>query len=135
MWEHLSEIVAIVFERDFSDKNIYSFEPTKQRYELMLHTLKLNNSFRVIPVNNGLGSQNSTIKIDTDTASSVFTDNYDKLEYIEITTLDSFVKEHNLQVGFIKVNTEGFEMEFLKGAKETICTQKPAMLLSIYHSG
>lgn len=24
-------------------------------------------------------------------------------------------------------------MEFLKGAKETICTQKPAMLLSIYH--
>lgn len=24
-------------------------------------------------------------------------------------------------------------MEFLKGAKETICTQKPTMLLSIYH--
>lgn len=89
----------------------------------------------MIPVNKGLDSQNSTIKIDTDIASSVFTDNYDKLEYVEITTLDSFVKEHNLQVGFIKVDTEGFEMEFLKGAKETICTQKPAMLLSIYHSG
>ena len=26
-------------------------------------------------------------------------------------------------------------MEFLKGAKETIRTQKPAMLISIYHFG
>ncbi len=25
-------------------------------------------------------------------------------------------------------------MEFLKGAKHTICTQKPTMLISIYHS-
>ena len=126
---------AIVFERDFSDKNIYSFEPTKQRYELMLHTLKLNNSSRVIPINKGLGAQNSTIKIDANIASSILIRDDDKIENIEIITLDNFVQEHKIEVGFIKVDTEGFEMEFLKGAKETICTQKPAMLISIYHSG
>lgn len=41
--------------------------------------------------------------------------------------------EHNLEVGFIKVDIEGFEQEFLKGAKQTITEQKPAMLISIYH--
>lgn len=45
------------------------------------------------------------------------------------------MRENKIEVGFIKVDIEGFEMEFLKGAKETICTQKPAMLLSIYHQG
>lgn len=53
-------------------------------------------------------------------------------EEIELVTLDSYVKEHNLKIGLIKVDIEGFEMEFLKGAKETICTQKPTMILSIY---
>ena len=54
-------------------------------------------------------------------------------EIIETTTLDKFVRDNKIEVGFIKVDIEGFEMEFLKGAKETICTQKPAMLISIYH--
>lgn len=58
----------------------------------------------------------------------------DENEEVEIITLDSYVAEHKIQVGFIKVDIEGFEMEFLKGAKETICTQKPTMLISIYHS-
>lgn len=56
-------------------------------------------------------------------------------ESIEITTLDDFVAEKNVEIGFIKVDTEGFEQPFLVGAKQTICTQKPALLISIYHSG
>ncbi len=56
-------------------------------------------------------------------------------ETIAITTLDDFVAEHGIEVGFIKVDIEGFEQHFLAGAKKTICTQKPALLISIYHSG
>lgn len=52
----------------------------------------------------------------------------------QITTLDKFVEENNLQVGLIKVDIEGFEQEFLKGAMNTIKTQKPVLLLSIYHN-
>ncbi len=60
-------------------------------------------------------------------------DNHTTTQEVEVITLDSFVREHNIQVGFIKVDIEGFEQEFLKGAKETIIAQKPAMLISIYH--
>lgn len=51
-----------------------------------------------------------------------------------MTTLDKYVKENNIEVGLIKVDIEGFEQIFLKGAINTIVEQKPALILSIYHS-
>ena len=56
-------------------------------------------------------------------------------EKIKIKTLDEVVKEENLQIGLIKVDVEGAEQDFLAGAMETIKTQKPALLLDIYHTG
>ena len=128
---------AIVFEREFCNKNIYSFEPTKENYELTKKTIELNNSSRIIPINKGLGAEQTMLQINTrgGGSSSIKFITTNEMETIEMTTLDIFVKEHKLLVGFIKVDIEGFEMEFLKGAKETICTQKPAMVISIYHSG
>ena len=129
---------AIIFEKEFCDKNIYSFEPTKENFTLMKQTIKLNNAKRIIPLNLGLGSEKSQMQINIlGSGSSVCLDygfKGDK-EIVEMTTLDDFVRENNLEIGFIKVDIEGFEMEFLKGAKESICTQKPAMLISIYHQG
>ena len=53
---------------------------------------------------------------------------------IEATTLDDFVRKNNIEVGLIKVDIEGYEQHFLKGAEQTIKTQKPALLISIYHN-
>lgn len=127
---------AIIFEREFCDKNIYTFEATQTNFKLMQQTLRLNNSSRIIPINKGLGAQASTMQININAgASSIVVSLSGEVENIQIITLDEFVRENKIEVGFIKVDIEGFEMEFLKGAKETICTQKPAMLLSIYHQG
>lgn len=129
---------AVLFEREFCDKNIYTFEPTKENFRLLKRTLELNNSKRVIPVNKALGAESGILEIHYQAeniggSSAIFSDERTIAERVEVTTLDDFVREHNIKVGFIKVDIEGFEMEFLKGAKETITTQKPAMLISIYH--
>ena len=127
---------AIIFEREFCDKFIYTFEATKANFRLLKRTLKLNNSTRIIPINKALGANHTTMQICVnESGSSIVAHHSDEMESVEIITLDSFVKEHKIEVGFIKVDIEGFEMEFLKGAKEMICTQKPAMLISIYHFG
>lgn len=60
--------------------------------------------------------------------------NSTEYEEIDIITLDSYVKTNKIKVGFIKVDIEGFEQEFLKGAEKTIKSQKPAMAISLYHS-
>lgn len=126
---------AILFQ-EFTDKVIHTFEATTKNYKLLLQTLELNNAARIKPIKKALGSINSAIEIGLLGSASSFVLRKDvakNKETVEIITLDSYVKENNVEVGFIKVDIEGFEMEFIKGAKETICTQKPTMLISIYH--
>ncbi|MEM1671529.1 MAG: FkbM family methyltransferase [Archaeoglobaceae archaeon] len=51
-----------------------------------------------------------------------------------MTTIDKFVEETNIEkVDFIKIDTEGYEREIIKGAKETIRKFKPKMAISAYH--
>ena len=123
---------------EYTDNKVYSFEPTKKSFEMLLKTINLNSLTNVVCINTALGAENATasITIDDDASTLCRKNNNNNLdsEEVLVQTLDDYVKENNLQVGLIKVDVEGFEQEFLKGAKETICTQKPALLLSIYHN-
>lgn len=132
---------AIVFS-DYTDKNIYSFEPFLQNYNLMLKTIELNKKNNIIPVNMALGNENKEISIysNSDTANSglsVETKQSDINSFenkVKMVTLDSYVKENNIEVGLIKTDLEGFEQSFLRGALETIKEQKPVLIISIYHN-
>lgn len=126
---------AIIFERKWTNKSIYSFEAASHNYNLMLQTLKLNESKRIIPVQRALGAKEDVLEISIGgSGSSIHYKVSEQSEKVEVITLDSYVKENNIEVGFIKVDIEGFEQEFLKGAMQTIKEQKPAMLISIYHN-
>ena len=127
---------------DYTDKNVYSFEPFLQNYNLILKTIELNKKNNIIPVNMALGNENKEISIysNSDTANSglsVETKQSDINSFenrVKMVTLDSYVKENNIEVGLIKTDLEGFEQSFLKGALETIKEQKPVLIISIYHN-
>lgn len=120
---------------EYTTKYVYSFEPSTINYNLMLKTIALNNSKNIIPVKKGLGSKPEKLILNYNTSGSwIGKPCTDKTESIEISTLDIFVKKHNLAIGLIKVDIEGFEQEFLKGAQETIKQQHPILLISIYHN-
>lgn len=57
-----------------------------------------------------------------------------KVSRCRVTTLDRYVAERSLKVGLVKVDVEGFERDFLAGAVETLKSQRPALLVSIYHN-
>ncbi|MBR2525686.1 FkbM family methyltransferase [bacterium] len=127
---------ALILE-PYCDK-VYAFEPTTSNYDLLLKTIDLNKkNEKIIPVKKGLGAKEEILDIHIARGCSsinrVLRDNL-KTEPVEITTLDKFVEENDLQVGLIKVDIEGAEQDFLKGALNTIKTQKPILLISIYHS-
>ena len=125
---------ALVFAR-YTDKSIHCFEASPTNYQKLLKTIELNQATRIIPVNNGLGAREEKLMINIcgGGSSLIFSHYSFGSEEAHIITLDSYVQQHGVEVGFIKVDIEGFEMEFIKGAKHTICTQKPTMLISIYH--
>ena len=57
-----------------------------------------------------------------------FISNYNNYEAVEMRRLDSFHLNH---ISFIKIDTENFEQEVLKGAAETIAKNRPVMLIEI----
>ena len=123
---------AILFRDEFPDNQIICFEPEEKNYNLCLETLKLNNSQKIIVEKLGLGDKKCSSYIDG-TGGAAKIKEYSE-QQVNITTLDDYVNKNNINVGLIKVDIEGFEKKFLEGAKETIRSQAPTLLLSLYHS-
>ena len=123
---------AMVFRDEFPDNKIICFEPEEKNYNLCLETLKLNNAQNIAVEKLGLGDKKCTTYIEGIAGCAKIKEQGD--QQVNITTLDDYVKENNIKVGLIKVDIEGFEKNFIEGAKETLRTQAPTLLLSIYHS-
>lgn len=128
---------ALIFS-NYTSKKIYSFEASTLNYSLMLKTIKMNDKENsIIPVNFGLGSSHKKVSIPLQISSGLRTNedlNKNNSEVIELIPLDEYVEKNNLNVGLIKVDIEGAEQDFLKGAEKTIKKYKPSLLISIYHN-
>lgn len=120
--------------------NIYSFEPFAESYEKLVQNIKLNDIKNIIPVQSALTDKNGEMELylSGNNFQGITSDsnirNYDSSFIVQSRTIDSYVEENNLNVGLIKVDVEGEEKNLLKGAINTIKTQKPILFLSIYHS-
>ncbi len=134
---------VLLFRDLFSKSTIYAFEPQTGNYNSMVQTLAADvQSGRLVPVQMGLGDKKATMRISgfqgkVDAAASVTKDyGIEELsEEVQIVAFDSYVKEHKLNVGLIKVDVEGFEPEIIKGSLKTIKEQRPLLVIAIYHNG
>lgn len=123
----------------FTNKNIYAFEPFEESFEILKKNIISNNIKNIVPVQKSLGNKNGemTLYLSGDNVQGITCNpharKYDTELKVEEVTLDKFVEENNLNVGYITVDVEGAEMELLEGAIETIKTQKPILNISIYH--
>lgn len=122
----------------FTNKNIYAFEPGYGNFIALKKTLELNECTNAIPVRVGVGAHSGMAQASACLSMGVVLeeagDKNAPEEAVQMISVDEFVTQHNLQVGLIKVDVEGYEREFLKGAEKTIKEQRPALLLSMYHS-
>lgn len=123
---------ALVFQ-SLNPLKIFSFEANPLNFDLMQRTIKLNNLNNVYPYCEALSDAKGSVQLSIDgSCSSIIS----KTNILSVTsnTLDNFIENNNLQIGLIKVDIEGGEPYFLKGAQNTIKKQQPYMLLSIYHN-
>jgi FkbM family methyltransferase len=118
------------------NSKIYAFEPQYKIYQCLMKNIFLNNANNVIPYNFGLSDENTT--------------HYMNVDYHQQTNFGaiSIVNKHNdnsLQIqckigyelnlnniGFIKIDIEGHEIQALKGLKHTIKKHKPLMFIEIH---
>ena len=130
---------ALLFS-SYTDKSIHVFEASPSNMDIIRETIRLNHLDNIVPVSKALGEKSGTATFSLGERNScnslVERPGYNYPDHIEVPviTLDDYVRENNIEVGLIKVDIEGGEQLLLKGAVETIRTQHPVLLISIYHS-
>ncbi|MGV3278961.1 FkbM family methyltransferase [Rickettsiales bacterium LUAb2] len=134
---------ALIFNK-YKPKNIYAFEPCSVNYNFLQQTITNNHLANIIrPINFGLGDKITKINLGFNSfnlpnlgASSVFNHANKNQELINITTIDNFVSTNmnNQNIALIKLDLEGFELEAIMAAKQTIIKYKPILLIAVYHS-
>jgi FkbM family methyltransferase len=110
--------------------NVYSFEPIKMNVDLLELNKKENkcNNLTIIPKALSNTNEKRTIYIpycsdNTSFNQEVAISNMSKKEYVEevveCETFDSWIENNeNLNIGFIKIDVQGFEKEVLQGMQK-----------------
>lgn len=124
---------------ELEPKQIICFEAVPEHIKLLNDTMKLNNIDNIICENVALGDDNGyvTIHLADSGSTPIYRKGIDFEGEIEVPviTLDEYVELNNIEdIALIKVDIEGGEPAFLRGAKATISKYKPVILLSIYHN-
>ncbi|MCH9728620.1 MAG: FkbM family methyltransferase [Actinomycetia bacterium] len=111
---------AIEYAALFPHARIDSFEPVRESFiELQRRT---SRNPRVHCHNFALGSRSENSKMDTTAGySSSFKISKDGNEKVTIKTAVDFCRQHHIdRVNFLKIDTEGFDLEVLRGAEPLI---------------
>ena len=116
---------------------VYAFEPDPYNYSKLIDSINLNPNYVVSPENVGIGDTVENLKLAINTANNLggnrinknATENY---SIIPVTTVDIFVESRKIpRVDLIKIDIEGFEMNALKGAEQTIKLHKPILFVEV----
>ena len=128
-----------------TSSEVIAFEPLPKAFE-ELKEIEKNFSSRLNVYNIGIGNKNSNLELNYSTEKSElasFIEDLDKLSFIdsknnkkiivEVMALDSFFKKYEQtykekEIDLLKIDTEGFELEVLNGASETLINKKPKFI-------
>ena len=130
---------------DETKSNVISFEPLKEAFKDLKNIEKVYPE-RLKAFNYAVGDKNEYLDLNTSNSKSEkasFSKDTDKLTFYEqennikinteVITLDSFFKNNpklidEKELDFIKIDTEGFELEVIIGAKNLIEKKKPKFI-------
>ena len=128
-----------------TNSEVIAFEPLPKAFE-ELKEIEKKFSPRLNVYNFGIGNKNSNLELNYSTEKSElasFIEDLDKLSFtdnknnkkiiVEVMTLDSFFKKNEQtykekEIDLLKIDTEGFELEVLNGASETLINKKPKFI-------
>lgn len=128
---------SLIVLLQYTNKTVYSYEYSPSNINMIEKAIEDNNlnknHFKII--NKGIGNEITTIKTSFKRSkqSKISNNNKNGCE-INLTTIDHEVEKYNMNVGFMKADIEGMELQALEGAVKTIEKQRPIISFSIYHN-
>ena len=124
---------------NLSAKKVHCFEPNQFNQELLQKNISLNHLDKVVKLypfalgaESGKGVQaDFTLGNTGMNRINRITDAQEAENTVEIHSLDDLAIE---QANFMKIDVEGFEVEVLKGAGETIRRCKPVVMIEVFET-
>lgn len=120
-----------------SNGRVYAFEPVPEIYRILCRNIFLNGLTNVSPHNLACFSSVGEMAMERETdsgkshLSAVDVENAQK---VRLTTIDQFVNLSNVsRLDLIKIDAEGSDFEIVQGARRTIETFRPAILMELDH--
>ncbi|MFA6922653.1 MAG: FkbM family methyltransferase [Bacteroidales bacterium] len=125
---------ALKFNKKFQNSCIYCFEPIKNTFEKLV--CNVQNCDNIKTYNFAFGSEEGEIKVFhqsddrwnslNERANTTQKNNLTLTsEIVKVEKVDTFVTKNNIsEINILKTDTEGFELNVLKGAKECLEIKK-----------
>ena len=117
-----------MFRDEFPRSTIYCFEPFTSTYELLRSTVKGDSRIQTFALALGIANNpNARMKIahQHDMNSLALNDDTRSHENVEVVTLDCFCEHHAIpSIDYLKIDTEGGDLNVLKGAEQMISAHK-----------
>jgi FkbM family methyltransferase len=118
-------------------KQVVSYEPVAQNRARLLENLSLNGikNVTVRDVALGAGAGAATMRFDPlmPGGSKVVVEENAADGNVRVTTLDQDIEERKLPAPtFIKIDVEGFELDVLRGAAQTLARERPSVFVEIH---
>jgi FkbM family methyltransferase len=114
---------------------VYAFEPVAANYQVMRKNITRNHlESRIEPIRAAVGAEDGMVNILTGYGTGNWIDApySDKLESVQLVSIDSFLRQRGLQrVDLIKADVEGYELHVLRGAHRCLSDLRPKLLLEI----
>lgn len=122
---------------------VFAFEPVPATYSHLLANIEHNGySGRIHAIPQGLGRASTETRemalLESFPAGAFVSTEYSSVHgakpvQTQFTSVDAFVAKHNIRIGFMKIDVEGFELDVIAGAHETLKRDRPVCILEMNH--
>jgi len=128
---------AILVAKKIAERGsiLHGFEPNLEQAAMFENNAAINHLTNVRAQRLGLWSESSVkLKLDgfDSFANAVHASNAD--QGFQTISIDDYRRENNLKIGLIELDIEGAELSALKGAKETLTVDRPAIVFEVHRS-
>jgi FkbM family methyltransferase len=124
---------ALKFKITFPKTKIYCFEPVKETFELLrVNTRRYDNiSCHQIALGSSEGHTTIYFTGQSNTNSLIKPNKIVGSEAVQLCTVDRFASDNQIKrVDLLKIDTEGFDLEVLKGAQSMLSSGQIAFVLA-----
>jgi len=123
-------LYTTLFSKICKNGKVYSFEPT-DTFNMLEKNCNHNNCENVVLINKPLSNKLGLIK---DKIFKIWSQQTIEEKEFNFETIDNFVNINNLKINLIKIDVDSYDYEVLLGAKETLISQSPTVLIELNYA-